>query len=168
MDPTRWLEETQYGFDLLSKHEREAIKDFALLWSLYEGMVLDTEGSTANIIRSIGQLKERDKLTLMPFRNAIQHFSARYFNAGCFTPEFTALNLRAGDNIPLIKKVLCGKSLDEGETLIAILVIVRRLRNNLFHGVKWIDGIQGQLGNFRNANAVLMSVMTLHFSRAND
>jgi hypothetical protein len=36
MDPISWLEESQPGFDQIGKDERDAIRDFSLLWSLYE------------------------------------------------------------------------------------------------------------------------------------
>jgi hypothetical protein len=39
MDPARWLAKWAPGFDLLSHKERKAIRDFALLWSFYEGIV---------------------------------------------------------------------------------------------------------------------------------
>ena len=55
-----------------------------------------------------------------------------------------------------------GQTSDEAEILSAVLIVVLRLRNNLFHGEKWTYGIKGQLDNFRNANNVLMSVIDLH------
>ncbi len=58
--------------------------------------------------------------------------------------------------------IICGRTDDDAEVLSAALIIVLRLRNNLFHGVKWSYGIKGQLENFRNANNLLMSVIELH------
>lgn len=46
--------------------------------------------------------------------------------------------------------------------LSAILIIVLRLPNNLFHGTKWAYGIREQLKNFQNANRILMAVMDMH------
>jgi hypothetical protein len=40
--------------------------------------------------------------------------------------------------------------------------LMLRLRNNLFHGVKWSYEMKGQLDNFQNANDVLMAVIDLH------
>jgi hypothetical protein len=54
MNPAAWLEKTAPGFDLLSGSERDAIKDFSLLWTLYEGTVLQSSGSAAAIIRAVG------------------------------------------------------------------------------------------------------------------
>jgi hypothetical protein len=47
-----------------------------------------------------------------------------------------------------------GEAADLSEVAAALLIIVYRLRNNLFHGVKWAYEIQGQLENFNHGNAV--------------
>jgi hypothetical protein len=75
MDATRWLEQSAPGFRQLSPQEREAIGHFVLLWSLYEATALNTAGSANAIIRAVELLKEHDKLTLEPFRPAIEYFS---------------------------------------------------------------------------------------------
>jgi hypothetical protein len=164
MEPTRWLKRTAPGFDQLSTQERQAIKDFSLLWSLYEGTVLNAGGNADKIIHAVHSLKSQSKLTLEPFRAASLYFSDRYYDGADFTPEFDGLHLRASDHRALVEKVIRGQSTDDAEILSAILIIVLRLRNNLFHGIKWSYGIRGQLENFRNANNVLMSVITLHES----
>jgi hypothetical protein len=80
MNPSAWLEKTVLGYQLLSDQEREAIKDFSLLWSLYEGTVLNARGNGDAIIRAINSLKERGKLVLDSCRPAIEYFIARYFD----------------------------------------------------------------------------------------
>jgi hypothetical protein len=53
-----------------------------------------------------------------------------------------------------VERVIRGQSSGDAEIVSAVLIIVLRLRNNLFHGVKWSYGIKGQLENFRNANII--------------
>ena len=72
MNPSEWLEKNVLGFSLLSAQEREAIRDFSLLWSFYEGTILNASGS-ANVrcvapstISSEGILTE-----ISPFTNCI-------------------------------------------------------------------------------------------------
>ena len=50
---------------------------------------------------------------------------------------------------------------DTAEVAAALLIIVYRFRNNLFHGVKWAYEIRGQFENFSYANAVLMQAIEL-------
>jgi hypothetical protein len=162
MNTSAWLEKTAPGFHLLSRQEREAIKDFSLLWSLYEGTILNTSGSANAIIRTVDSLKKRNKLKLEPFHPAIEHFLERYYDGADLTSAFHGLHLRPNDHPELVEKVVRCQSTDDVEILSALLIMVFRLRNNLFHGVKWSYGIRGQLENFRNANDLLMAVMEMH------
>lgn len=162
MNAFAWLEKTVPGFDLLSGQEREAITDFSLLWTLYEGKFLNTAGNANAIIRTVTSLKNSGKLTLDQFRPAINYFLERYYDGTDLTDAFYELHLRSNDHRALGERVLRRQSSNDAEILSAILIIVFRLRNNLFHGVKWSYGIKGQLENFRNANDLLKSVMEMH------
>jgi hypothetical protein len=159
MNPSEWLEKNVLGFSLLSAQDREAIRDFSLLWSLYEGTILNASGSANAIIHAVGSLKASGRLTPKPLRGAIDYFVGRYFDGDL---TFHELHLRSNDHRALVEKVVKAQSTDDTEIVSAILIIVFRLRNNLFHGVKWSYGIRDQLENFRNANNVLMSVMEMH------
>ncbi len=150
------------GFHRLSAEERKAIADFSLLWSFFEGTVLNTEGNANKIIHFVHSLSTLGTFTLKPFRDVIRYYSGRYYDGAHFTPEFCELHLRASDHRSLVEKVVQGRSTDDAEILSAILIIILRLRNNLFHGVKWSYSIQGQLENFRHANSVLMAVIDLY------
>jgi uncharacterized membrane protein YecN with MAPEG domain len=55
--------------------------------------------------------------------------------------------------------VLKGNETSSEKVLLAILIIVFRYRNNLFHGEKSIYKLQNQIDNFRNANQFLMLFM---------
>jgi hypothetical protein len=165
MDPLTWFQRRVPGFDLLSGQERKAISDFLLLWSLYEASVLDTSGNANRIIHTVKLLKDSGRLRLEPLRPAIKHFLTRYCNGTDLTDAFNELHLRHNDHPELVEKVICEQSKDDAEVLSAALIIVFRLRNNLFHGVKWRYGIMGQLDNFRNANDLLMSVIEMYESR---
>ena len=124
--------------------------------------MLDTEGNADRIIDAVRSLSAQGNLTLKPFHDAIHYYSDRYYDGTEFTHEFAGLNFRSNDHKSLVEKVIQGQSTDDADILSAILIIVFRLRNNLFHGLKWISSIQGQGENFRHANSVLMSVIELH------
>lgn len=166
MNPTVWLEKTVPGFRLLSEPERTAIKDFAVLWTVYEGNVLNASASAAAIVRATNSLASTGKLSLDQLSLPIRYFKDRYFNGVELTDAFLGLHMRRNDHPQLVETVLRDKSKDEVEILAAILIIIYRLRNNLFHGVKWSYGIRDQLANFQNANAVLMWVIEAHLSTA--
>jgi hypothetical protein len=61
-----------------------------------------------------------------------------------------------------VRAVLKGENTNPADCVAVLLIVAFRLRNNLFHGVKWAYGIRGQLGNFTNANEALMAALETH------
>jgi hypothetical protein len=159
--PMGWLEKTQPGFDQLTGAERNAIRDFALLWSLYEGTVLDRSGSANAIAANVRRLKEHGRLDLAPLEGPIEYFQTRYFDGSQLTYHYDMLNLRGNDRPALVERFVKNQLTDDADIATAVLIIVLRFRNNLFHGEKWSYGIRDQLNNFLNANVVLMAVMDM-------
>ncbi len=162
MDPNKWLRDHVPGYAALSPQERRAIRDFSLLWSLYEGTRLNTQGSVGAIVNFTASLHIANRLAMQPaFRAAVLHFRNRYYTEPGFNHAFDSLHFRARDRRPLVESVLSGMVDDDASILTALLIIVYRLRNNLFHGQKWAYGITNQLDNFRHASNILIAVMTL-------
>jgi hypothetical protein len=162
MNPLAWVEKTQPGIDHLSAEKRDAIRDFLLLCSLYEGTVLAKSGSARAIVADVNSLKRDGRLMLDRIREPIEHFLSRYFDGADLTYAYGMLYLRRNDRSDLVERVVRRRSQDEAEILSAILIIVLRLHNNLFHGEKWTYGIRDQLRSFQSANQVLMAVMDMH------
>ena len=67
----------------------------------------------------------------------------------------------AGKHGPTVQPVLAGHD-NPVAVRAALLLIVHRLRNNLFHGPKWSYGIADQRANFDNANLVLMATIDMY------
>lgn len=156
--PVDWLRQTVPGFDALSEDERAAILDFSMLWSLFEGTVLNAKGSAAAIVAMVDKLRDAGVVDLQPLADAMDHFQNRYYKNGAFTDAFDQhLHFRHNDRRPLAEAFVSGAAADDAEKLKGLLIIVYRLRNNLFHGIKWTYKIQGQFDNFTNANAALMA-----------
>jgi hypothetical protein len=161
MDPTEWLNKTVPSFCSLSASERAAIKDFAVLWTIYEGRVLDTRGDVDKIKYTTKKLKSQGRLSLdNPLRFAIRDFTRRYFDGFELTSAFHDLLLSSKD-CPYVENVLRDNTNDEVAILSAILIIIYRLRNNFFHGTKWSYEAIDQFDNFHNANKILMAVVDM-------
>lgn len=107
----------------------------------------------------VDKWKSDGRLNIVPFAENLAYFRNRYFNQGGFTEHFQGLMLRQNDSPELVSAVLRGDNSNDSDAVSALLIIVFRLRNNLFHGVKWAYGIRGQLGNFTNASTVLMAAL---------
>jgi hypothetical protein len=162
MDPTDFLRQFVPGYAELGDAERIAISNFTLLWSAVEGRVLKTNASPTSLLALASLLAQQGRLSERPFEDSVAFFRDRYFRDGEFTYRFAQLSFRARDRQALVEAVLCGREAELEHVVGALLLITYRLRNNLFHGVKWAYGIQGQQENFEHASAVLMNVLQLH------
>lgn len=100
-------------------------------------------------------------MRIEPFAESLAYFRDRYFQNGEPTEYFRGLNLRRNDNQALISAVLKGDNSNLADQIAALLIVVLRLRNNLFQGIKWAYGIRGQFANFIHANAALMAALDL-------
>jgi hypothetical protein len=95
------------------------------------------------------------------FTRALAFWRDRYWQVGEKAHAFDALNFATNSHRTLALSVLSGESDDPMQIVRTLLQIAMRLRNNLFHGVKWQYRLHGQLENFRHANAVLMAAIEL-------
>ncbi|ARQ13724.1 hypothetical protein NXC12_PE00122 (plasmid) [Rhizobium etli] len=154
-----WLQAKAPGFKNLSKDEQNAIADFSLLWSLFESRVLNTEGNVKNICAAVESWHDASTLDADAFDPELAYFRERYYATGAFTYHFNHLHFRKPDREDLVRAVIDGSDNDPRSRMAAILIIVFRYRNNLFHGVKWQYNLEGQFGNFTAANAILMKVL---------
>jgi hypothetical protein len=161
MTPTEWLEQNAFGFSTLAADERSAIADFSFLWSFFEAVALGSRASPSAIVTLTGNLSRTRTLDFTPFRPALHYFQHRYFGHAGPTEHYADLHFRANDRSELVQAVLSGQNTSEPGSIAALLLIVYRLRNNLFHGAKWAYGIHGQLDNFTQGNQVLMNSLNM-------
>lgn len=161
MNPIEWLEAYAPGFGELGDDERAAIMHFALLWSLFEDRVLRNSASADRIGAKVQQWADNDRLERNDFADTLAYMRERYVAIGEMTHHFGHLNLRRNDSPERVEAVLRGTTDSIIEAVTAILIIVYRYRNNLFHGQKWAYGISGQFNNFKHANETLMKVLAI-------
>jgi hypothetical protein len=162
MNSIEWLCTKAPGFVDLTEEERLAIMHFSLLWSFFEANALHTNASANRILALVHEWTSTNRLNIEAFSQSLAYFQNRYFDGGTATEFFHGLNLRQNDSPELVKAVLRGENTNPTDCISALLIIVYRLRNNLFHGVKWAYGIRGQLGNFTNANIAIMAALETH------
>lgn len=158
MLPVEWLEANVEGFDALPNDDRAAIMHFSLLWSLFESSALKTQANP--ILDLAGGLAAVRLQREAEFQEVFDYFKNRYFPNGNRSEHFAGLNFRRRDRADLVESVLKGEDRDSVHVIGAVLLIIFRLRNNLFHGTKWKYGIRGQFGNFSNANNSLMASLS--------
>ena len=162
MKPIDWLCAKAPGFSALSEDERAAIMHFSLLWSFFEAEALHANASAKSILALVHEWASNGRLNKALFAPSLAYICARYFDHGSLTEHFGGLNLRRNDSPELVGAVLKGENKNDADSVAVLLIVVFRLRNNLFHGVKWAYGIRGQLDNFTNANVALMAALETH------
>jgi|SRR5208337_95651 len=152
MNPLEWLNRNVPGFAELQLVERDAIANFSLLWSLFEARCLNENASSDAIQRLVTQWAADGRLDDAVFGEPLAYFRDRYFDNGEPTHHFDFLYLRRPDKPDLVKAVLRGEDNDPVNCATVVLIVVYRLRNNLFHGMKWAYGIRDQRSNFEQAS----------------
>lgn len=163
MDPTNFLNTHVYGYSELSPQEHQAIAAFSLLWSAMEGRLFaDDMAKPALLIETATRMVGWGLPAGTSYQESLAYFKARYFRDGEFTYHFNQLHFRRHDKKELVEAVLTGTESAPESELAALLLIVYRLRNNLFHGAKWAYGIRGQLDNFTHGASIIMLVIQAH------
>jgi hypothetical protein len=159
MNPIDWLYANAHGFSDLSEEEQNAIMHFSLLWSYFEAQALNNNASASAILTVSHEWASDGRLSADLFDSYLSYFQNRYFKLDEETQHFEGLNLRKNDSEGLVRLVLKGENANPADRVAVLLIIIFRLRNNLFHGSKWAYGIRGQLDNFKNANESLMTAL---------
>lgn len=157
-----WLEARAPGFQDLPDGDRRAIFDFAFLWSLFEAEIMGANARVDHITEKVDNWAANDILEAGLYDSELAYFRDRYFADGKLTYHYSFLDLRKSDHPELVEAVIRRANDDPRDRMLALLMIVWRLRNNLFHGAKWAYEIKGQRQNFTHANAVLMRLLDRH------
>jgi hypothetical protein len=157
-----WLERHAPGFSALSAEERSLLMHFSLLWSLFEGEVLNAAASVETIGQVVQRWNQVGALTSGTFAVEVEYFKTRYCADAGFTYRFVHLHLERSGNPQVVRDVLSGHVATPVSIATALLIIVFRYRNNLFHGEKWAYELREQQQNFFHANAILMRALELN------
>ncbi|MNV27458.1 hypothetical protein D3C71_1186090 [compost metagenome] len=151
-----WLGERVAAIEALRPVELEAIRDFTLLWSLFESRVLQNNANPPRLVGVVEAWNRSGALADDPFSKTFAYFQERYFAGGAPTEHYVGLNLRKTDREAELRAVLDGSDASIRGRTLAVFLIVYRYRNNLFHGAKWDYGLADQFDNFTQANAALV------------
>ena len=147
---------------------------FAFLWMIFEGKVLKKSANPETVRNLPKQWPENEIYDGGIFCNTLCYFQKRYIDNDSETTNNQFDDLFRGRhkgegykdecNYKLAQNVLLGGATCS-ETCIAsaVLIVVHRYRNNLFHGKKWLaNDLPDELAVFKFANDVLMKAIGLN------
>ncbi|MFA9372387.1 MAG: hypothetical protein ACERIH_11820 [Labilibaculum antarcticum] len=138
-----------------SDNDLTNIKDFSLIWNVFEDNVCENNFSIQNLQTNIANRN----IDVNLFTTHLNYFRNRYAENGALNNRFQFLNFRRNDRQQLVEDVLLGIDTNPNNIILAIAIIVYRFRNNLFHGLKEMRHIDQQNENFETANSFLTTLI---------
>jgi len=149
-----WIN-TKFGLSL-SESDLSNVKDFSLIWSIFDRHVCNSGFSITRIEQKYSNMKFDSKEMEFFF----DYFKRRYINdIGITNSLFDKLRLRRNDRPQFVQDVMLGKITDLNSKVLAITIIIYRYRNNFFHGLKDYSTIDKQDKNFEVANEFLKTII---------
>ena len=160
-DASAWLTANCFGASRLRAETVRAISNFTLMWNLFEG-VLCHGGANTSVLETVAeQVVQRCRHTNKPVdvQPFLSFWKFRYLTTDGFNKRFESLNFRRPDRRAHVEAVLRGEQAEPEAELLATLIVVYRLRDNLFHGLKTIAKLNDQVANLNMASRALAYVM---------
>jgi hypothetical protein len=157
LDPRKWMEE-KFGIYLQDKTV-SCVANFVILWNLFEKEHCEKQACIEKFKGVSIQINDKQPLP-EALAAALNFWSARYINDGKSNCLFDELFARE-DGKAVVEHVLKETNCGSQQQLLALLIIVYRLRNNLFHGEKALWTLDAQRENFEQALTTLVGAMDL-------
>lgn len=160
IDGAIWISKNWEGAREFSDEAISSVASFTLLWSYFEDHFFEKNFKLEKIQDFTDQCYMQTELVESLDEQWI-FFRDRYFtNGSCnFYKLFTLDDsLPKGSSLKAYKKVLVALETNN-DVMYAVLVIVYRIRNNLFHGNKPLETLNEQVSLLENAYKALMVIM---------
>lgn len=160
-DAIKWLAENTHGGTNLSLDGRESIASFTLMWSFFESALCENHVK----VEALKRVSERLEPELVPpetnqvLEDCLKFWQFRYLTSNGFSDHFEGLNFRNNDNRAHVESVLKGDLNHPREKLLALMIIVFRMRNNLFHGLKSLEMLNDQAENLATASRCIAAIL---------
>ena len=135
----------------------QSISDFCVMWVIFETTLLS---DTDNTVEELIEIATRLSHSYVNLEVPLKFWTDRYVSNDGINSKFERLKLKQEEHIDLVKRVLLGEKDSLVEKTHALLLIVYRMRNNLFHGNKDITRIHEQKENLNIASGFLKNVIS--------
>ena len=166
MNPTEgfrvfeWLN-GYFPYANIAEENMSSVLQFCLMWSLFESKICEKHASVGKMKSFTKRLDKTKALKQKNFNPYLLYFQKRYLDNGKTNYRFNELRI-SSVNRDHVESVLKKEETENTSVILALLIIVYRLRNNLFHGEKPIITLHDQNINFNIANHFLAEVLDLH------
>ncbi|ELA8128123.1 MULTISPECIES: hypothetical protein [Vibrio harveyi group] len=159
-DIQQWLRSNIETMTTFSDETYTSISDFSIMWAIFEGTQLKDIAKDKAVVDELEAIAKRVSYNIGSVDYAYNYWSQRYIDSGGQGNEkFEKLGFKYAPHSELVLRVLKGQAANGDEFVHALLLIVYRLRNNLFHGEKDMTKINGQVENLTYGALVLKDVI---------
>lgn len=159
-DAKNWIRDNFVSAHDLHEDTLKALSNFTLMWSIFEKVACDSSASVTKFEALAEDLVMRTA-RFDALQEAMDFWIARYWTGSEFNDRFNGLNFRATHHRKHVEAVLKGDVLDFKSKVNALMLIVYRLRNNLFHGIKEVEFLDDQMENLDMASRVLATILSM-------
>lgn len=159
----KFLDDFIPGYRQLKPIEKLVIQNFSLMWSLFESKLLNRNASLKMIYDIVSDWKENNTYREISINECFDYFQNRYITDGKINSTFSNLRFQRGKYTNKVIEILINGNQNYYDSIFAVLAIIYRLRNNFFHGEKWVYNFSGQFNNFNNSNLILIEILRIHF-----
>jgi hypothetical protein len=126
--------------------------------NLFEGALCNNHAGTQAFENLAIEIAQRARHSV-EIGDCVRFWSDRYLTDTGFNDLFQSLNFRPRDFREHVEAVLRREKNDLRSQLLAVMIIIYRLRNNLLHGLKTIDTLNDQVSNLNMACRALAAIM---------
>lgn len=159
METIDWISRNIRGGNEVEKSTLLSVSNFTLMWALFEGT--EAHGESLIVFDELKHIAKRvtDSFPQSDLDTAIDYWSTRYISSNNTNEKFRKLRVKGQENINLVKNTLLGHEVSKTNQIHAILIIIYRLRNNMFHGMKDLKELEKQQNNFDHASTFLKCIL---------
>jgi hypothetical protein len=156
-DAEAWIKANCRDARHLKPETLQVVSNFTLMWNYFENLTCGTRADMAKFERVAATVAARGDVPAA-MALALEYWGNRYYGLHGFNALFDGLQFRAGDRRQHVEAVLSGNLNDVKDRVLGAIIIVYRLRNNLFHGLKEISTLDEQAANLDTACRVLAAI----------
>lgn len=154
-------EQTYIGYVHMDNKTIFEVGRFSILWNIFEDVICNCNCNGAKILEVTQKITTAD-----PFIRLAEEFKKRAAGLGCGVEDYVTTKIypvqrarRSNLDIADMEKVIEFINFDGTAVLEGGLLAIRRIRNNMFHGLKGHSELDGQIDLFKAVNTVLEEVI---------
>jgi hypothetical protein len=159
-DAKTWIAGHVPGGGGLSDATYATVSSFTMLWNYFE-QTRCNNGAGPEVLRGLADSIDAQSALPDALLEALAYWTDRYVEGGDTNSLFDGLNFRPKDDRAMVEAAVKGQTNSPRDVFLALLTIVYRLRNNLFHGLKTIEMLNDQRQNLAMACQALAGAILL-------